>query len=68
MTSRYVQDPGLHMALQRQVAAALAAVQRGDVKAKSGALRGYINLVQAQSGKGVSSAAGRELIALARTL
>ncbi len=68
MTTRYVQDPKLHKALQRQISAATAAAKRGDIRAKKGALGAYIRLVSAHSGKRVSAANAKALIAMARTL
>jgi hypothetical protein len=68
LTTRYVQDPKLRDALQRQVQAAVAAAKRGDMQAKKGALNGYIKLLAAQSGKSVTTTNADILIATARTL
>lgn len=68
MTTRFVQDPKLHHPLQRQITAAAAAAERGDMQAKKGALRAYINLVSARSGKALAVADANELIRVARTL
>lgn len=68
MTTRCVHDPKLNKALHRQITAAAAAAARGDMQAKKGALRAYINLMSAHSGKTVKVPDADELIRIARTL
>jgi len=68
LTRQFVSKPGVANSLCAKLAAAQAAAERGDAKAKAGALGAYINEVSAQRDKSISAANATLLIELARAL
>jgi hypothetical protein len=68
LTARFETKPGVANSMAAKLRAAQAAANRGDLKAKAGAIRAYINEVQAQSGKSLTAAQAAILIQLAMAL
>lgn len=68
LTERMVSQAGIAKSLCAKLAAAEAAAERGNTNAKRGALGAYVNEVQAQTGKAISSADAAVLIRLAGAL
>lgn len=68
LTERFVSQAGIANSLCAKLRAAAASAARGNTNAKQNQLNAYINEVQAQSGKAVSSANADILIRLARAL
>jgi hypothetical protein len=68
LTQSLVTSEGVATALCQQLTAAQAAASRGNTAAKEGALRGYDNLLGAQSGKTIRSSDAELLRSLATHL
>jgi hypothetical protein len=68
LTRFYVSTQDVEDSLCEKLAAAEAADERGDEQAKQGALGAYVNQLDAQSGKSITSDAAAQLAALAGTL
>lgn len=68
LTARFVTQNGLLKSLQAKLNAAEAAADRGNSNAKAGALGGFINEVQAQTGKALTAEQATVLIRLAGAL
>jgi predicted extracellular nuclease len=68
LTNAYVTDPDVRGSLLEMIAAAEAAHERGNEKAKRNILSAYGNLVRAQTGKSITAEHAGALIALASAL
>jgi uncharacterized repeat protein (TIGR02543 family) len=68
LVSQCVTKPGIVKSLLAKLDAAKAADGRGNDKAKAGMIGAFINEVEAQSGKAISSEHASLLIALAKAL
>jgi prepilin-type N-terminal cleavage/methylation domain-containing protein len=68
LSAFYVKNHGIAHALIVKLDAAEAAEARGDLNAKSGALRAFSNQVRAQSDKALPAVQAQALVTLAQTL
>lgn len=68
LARRFVSAAGVARAMCQQLEAAQAAVARGNAGAKRGALQGFTNLVQAQTGKSLAASDAAVLIRLTEAL
>ena len=68
LTLRYVDNADVAAGLIDKLDAAESAEQRGNERAKQGAIRAYVNQLRAQSGKSLTAAEAALLISLAEEL
>ena len=68
LTQMYAMKPGVANGMCHQLSAASAAHDRGNLKARNNAMRAFMSLAAAQSGKGLSAEGAETLRALAKAI